>query len=517
MIRRVAFFFIALLSFLTSFIAHSQENVWSKRYDTYSWSIELTTVINLWNGDVLMAGDVLVSIDSSGTKKWSKGFTALAGYMPQIKCATTTSDSCIILAGKIYVQNSGNVMCVLKLNRDGEVIWAKTITIGSQSCVYSVCETSDMALILTGEGKTGTGSASDLTVLKMDSTGNLKWCKTIVCSNKGSRGTSIEQTPDGCLIVTGNILNYPSEYVLFLIKLSSNGEVIWAKRQWPTSVSTQGGDVKSTVDGYICLYMDDNNYCHVLKTNSTGDMEWIKRYPFVSDGWFIPPKLCRMYSGGYAFVTPTSEEPFYYGSLFRIDDNGDLIWAKECYSGTINVIQAEDGGLLIFGSSIGGVNRSMEYLRPFGLSKIDSAGIYNSCTDQFTLTPIQVNHGLIDLDLTVISSYTLLSVNLQTGPYTVYPSVGCVEHWAGINESVEDVIQLNITPNPTNGKVIIQILPDQKTKITKVVILNSLGKVVLSNQGERTAFDLTSFSDGIYLVRVEINNRYITRHLILQH
>lgn len=79
------------------------------------------------------------------------------------------------------------------------------------------------------------------------------------------------------------------------------------------------------------------------------------------------------------------------------------------------------------------------------------------------------------------------------------------------NQSVgieENTVAFYLTPNPTNGIVMIQ----SDYKVEFVQVLNTLGQEVISTK--QTSFDLSNLTNGVYFVTVNANGKLSTQKLI---
>ena len=67
-------------------------------------------------------------------------------------------------------------------------------------------------------------------------------------------------------------------------------------------------------------------------------------------------------------------------------------------------------------------------------------------------------------------------------------------------------------PNPTLGRVTLQA-----EGMTHVMVIDALGRVVMDApiEGDEASLDLSSYQDGLYLVRVETTDAVMMRRLTL--
>jgi hypothetical protein len=137
-------------------------------------------------------------------------------------------------------------------------------------------------------------------LLKVDSDGNQQWLKTY---NGLTYVLSVQQTPDGGYIATGDAGDMDS---IYLLKTNSTGDVTW-KRTYAPSGYSAGAWVERTSDGgYVVsgtYESGDYMVAALLKTTSDGTLAW-------SDSLFLGVADCvrQTQDGGY-IVTGTYHDP----------------------------------------------------------------------------------------------------------------------------------------------------------------------------------------------------------------
>jgi len=150
-------------------------------------------------------------------------------------------------------------------------------------------------------------------------------------------GRSIYHTSDGGYIVGGYTFSYgvgSADYIL--VKLSSTGNVQWARVYGGTGADT-GVSVIQTSDGGYAIFGKTYSYGAgsadflLVKVTSTGTISWAKVYggAGADEGW----RVIQHPSGGYVLVGSTGS----WGPgisvarnfmVLRIDNSGDLVWGK---------------------------------------------------------------------------------------------------------------------------------------------------------------------------------------------
>ncbi|MEO8404276.1 MAG: BACON domain-containing carbohydrate-binding protein [Chitinophagaceae bacterium] len=160
----------------------------------------------------------VVKVDGNGNKLWAH---ALGGTFDDVAIAVTSSASGYVVTG-YTTSNNGDVpdyhgpatpfyhdMLAIKLDNDGNKLWAHAFGGSREEYGLAVASTSDGGYILAGgtssidgdvaPGYHGNGGTLDMWILKIDKDGNKQWNKTI-----GSTGDdypfSVVPVPEGFII-----------------------------------------------------------------------------------------------------------------------------------------------------------------------------------------------------------------------------------------------------------------------------------------------------------------------------
>ena len=168
---------------------------------------------------------MLVKTDSLGSSQWTRYY---GGTADEYAYSAQITPSGYIVAGSQYDSvSSATNMFLLKLNTQGDTLWTKTFGGTFESEFKSVALTTDGGYILTGSSNiSSSGGTSNVSVVKVDSTGNIRWTKEFGGIDT-DKGNEILQTTDGGFILTGLAnSNSTSTGVMYLIKMDSLGNTI---------------------------------------------------------------------------------------------------------------------------------------------------------------------------------------------------------------------------------------------------------------------------------------------------
>jgi hypothetical protein len=233
--------------------------------DDWPYSIQQTS-----DGGYIIAGKTysfgaggsdafIVKLDSLGNVTWAK--TIGGAYFDVAYSIQQTSDGGYIITG--YMDGA----FIVKLNSSGNVTWAKTIgeVYFYSPFAYSIQQTSDGGYIM----------VVGRYIVKLDFSGNLSWAKEILYLF--DYAYSIQQTSDGGYIIAAgktDSFDAGGSNDVFIVKLNSSGNVTWAKTIggvyfyiWPYSIQ-QTSDGGYIIAGYTSAEGD----AFVIKLDSSGNI-----------------------------------------------------------------------------------------------------------------------------------------------------------------------------------------------------------------------------------------------------
>lgn len=318
--------------------------LWTKTYggtyDDHARSVSQTS-----DGGYIVVGSIgssngstdlyVVKIDSFGDTAWTKRYGGVGNDFGN--SVQQTSDGGFIVAG-----GSADSLYLVKMNSTGDTLWTTKHIIppiwgDTHSAMgNSVFQTQDGGFVIAG---TITNVLVPDTwgnyamLVKTNSTGDTLWTKAFPLWH--GEANSIRPTGDGGYI----ILASKSEIIqidtnafseagrFYLIKTDSSGDTLWTKTYGETSNDYFGRSVGHTSDGGYVLVGSSSPFAgrsdvYIIKTNSTGDTLWTKRYggPESDEGYAVQ----QTSDGGYAVAGWTAS--FGLGSsdvfLIKTDANG---------------------------------------------------------------------------------------------------------------------------------------------------------------------------------------------------
>ncbi|MCS7213657.1 MAG: putative metal-binding motif-containing protein [Candidatus Calescibacterium sp.] len=267
---------------------------WSKTLGALNTSDDARAVIQDSDGNFVIVGTyspllnrdaVVAKISSSGTTLWIRRIdytTDDAG-----RGVVQTSDGGYLVLVRSNVASTSHDVILVKLDSNGNKIWAKRIYGSASDQPSSIIKTSDGYYIITGITQSfRVGSGNDGFIMKVDENGNLLWLKSIG-GPQDDDAPSIVEAEDGNSIFLGSLRSSvgSDDYNIFFGKIDKDGGVIWKKVVgWGYSTSSHeyGHSISKTPDG---------NFIIVGRTDSippTSDIILIK---FDTDGNILQMNL----------------------------------------------------------------------------------------------------------------------------------------------------------------------------------------------------------------------------------
>ncbi|WP_370088627.1 T9SS type A sorting domain-containing protein [Ekhidna sp.] len=275
---------------------------------------------------------------------------------------------------------NGENIYIQKLDEKGGLLWAKQITGNVYSPSISIDQSGNIFLsatfsIYTLDADPGeaeyilTPTGRDGLILKLNSEGEFIWAKQIGGDDNQS-ATRIVTDNNGNVVIAGNFrgtadfnpnqatydLTSNGNYDNYLLKLDENGNFIWA-------ISYGGNDWEYTYDllldsndeivvsGYFTnsVDFDSGEGTHevnstntgqpdafILKLNKNGNFQWVTQFTNVENeaGYYITiDEADNVYTAGnfYGTVTYGEHELTARGDvdiiLIKLSSNGELVWA----------------------------------------------------------------------------------------------------------------------------------------------------------------------------------------------
>ena len=276
-----------------------------------------------------------------------------------------TSDGGYAIAGTTQSYGKGGYdVYIAKLNSVGTLQWTKTVGGINTDVGFSIIQSRDKGYAISGYTNSFTSGYYEAYIIKLDSTGNLKWTKTVGGTlDPHEYAYSIIQTKDGGFVGAGSGIENGSQGAYYF-KLDSLGNLKWTKILGVVPANPSLNELfysaTNTFDGGFAFAGYANgwgygyvNYCYVVKTDSLGNVKWASSIGGTSGNYAHSIKQTN--DTGYIVAGYTSS----YGSggndvyIIKLDASGNLKWTRTVGGSGDDlgwsVVQTNDRGYLVAG------------------------------------------------------------------------------------------------------------------------------------------------------------------------
>ncbi len=290
-------------------------------------------------GNRIVSRSLPMDSDYSGDSARSGAFIKTIGS-PDSEDAShieQTADGGYILAGSITIGSNRNTL-VVKLNADGDVVWAKSIFLGEDSHATGIKPVYPSGYCVVGN----VGDTAFL--LKMTDAGEVLWGKFVFFENMtGAYFNGIDEDNGGYLITGGvNYYGLP----LFgeeMIRTNLSGDIMFQREtnldylDFNCAQICTGGFI---VCGTILDNIEDRSYMFVQKYDQWGNVSWTQQYaPFLR--WASGYSITETLDSGYvALGTSYSEGTTLKVAFAKFSNAGVIDWATNL-SGTYDSVDME--------------------------------------------------------------------------------------------------------------------------------------------------------------------------------
>jgi len=250
-------------TFFGIFNIKTQNFVWAKYRDTTTSGAHLSATAIDFDGNNLVIGaqgtrpdkgSWLLKVGLNGNILWQKAI-----YRSTYPSAYDLWVMDVIFDGANYVylfRNAyGENISLVKLNSNGNLIWAKDYNFGANDYPYKLLRDANSYVVVGFKCKNGNCSPSDTSdnifIFKTDTDGNIIWSKLYSSNMPGwlseDRAYDIAIDYDGNYLVSGFVrATSTSSYPIVLKINRNNGNLIWA-RYWDTPPSNTASNYAKSV------------------------------------------------------------------------------------------------------------------------------------------------------------------------------------------------------------------------------------------------------------------------------
>ncbi len=460
----------------------------------------------------------IIKTDSLGFLEWSRTYGGVEDDYGYAICPA--QNNCYLVVGATNSSGSGlSDIFVIKINENGDSVWARTYGDSMQEIGYSITETRDNNYLITGTTSSYGAGGIDVYTIKIDTLGELLWSKTYG-GNLDDIGFCVDATDDGGFIFAGTTFSFGNgNGDVYVVKADSVGGTEWVGL-FGTDQNETGLCVQQTIDsGYIICGSAHSvllgyEWC-LLRYNQNGSLIWNSFQGSLSDDFAY--SVQEIDQKNYIVAGNFAYEMY----VVRTDTAGYNRWSL-IYGGAgtdcaYSIKQTADGGYIIAGitDSYGAGGYDVYLIKTYP----DQLDIKEKFAQSAPQAPfdIQVSPNPFNKSLTI--KFQIPSTKSQTNPNSqIIPSPFSSPHWGkGLGEGKSEIPgSVALYGRDSGGQAPTLQIYDVTGRLVKIFNYQT---IQLSNHLTQIVWDGSDFSNnplprGVYYIVVETDRDYVIKKVI---
>ncbi|GAB4289171.1 MAG: hypothetical protein Kow0068_14780 [Marinilabiliales bacterium] len=444
---------------------------------------------------------LISKIDQAGHPEWIKLYYDTTSFI--CHDLSETPDSNYILCGSLMDSSYTNSIALLKIDSQGNIIWNKRFQSNINETANNITINTDGSYTLCGAGNVS--NMYYFTIIRIDSFGNLIWTKNYERPFSYSDNTDILSLDNN-----SNIVTVKYDTTILVLNIDQWGSIIWSNTYSYNDIYINS--ISKTFDNNIIIL--GGRYNDILfKINTNGDIIWAKKY-----------NSLNQYGVYYSSITNTSDSCSVFTSthfipmidsmnisIIKIDNNGDTLWTRK-YGNTDYYIGGEihkiaedfDSGYILMGKYTD-VNRYGYILKT---NHTGYSNCYNLPTD-FSIENIVVQKNTISL-VEYNTTYTQYINNII--PYNQYLLDSLICFYSNINTNSFNNKQITVFPNPSSKEINIIC-----KNMQEIELINENGQLIeqYNVNSDKFVINVANRNKGIYFVKVETINGNVIEKIVV--
>jgi hypothetical protein len=288
-----------------------------------------------YSGEVGHMAGLAIKYDASCNLMWKKEIGISEAREVEVYDATETPDKNILLAGrKIPMEKKSYDMYVCKLRTDGEILWEKTYGESESETGYKIIPVSGNDIMVVGTSNSNAEGRDKMLVSRIDGDGNLVWSRTYG-EDQSNEAYSITELKNGGFVVVGTCSQCSGTFKnLTILRLDGSGNLLWNQTLQSSNLNVGFNVIEDTkgnivVSGISKKKNKCRNYLMLAQFSPDGRVKWIK--DFKMKGCVgITSIACsgndNIFVGGTLF---NFQNDFSTIFVMMFDLNGKTTWKKQ--------------------------------------------------------------------------------------------------------------------------------------------------------------------------------------------
>lgn len=435
---------------------------------------------------------------------------------------------------------------IVKLDRNGSIVWEKSYGDGRDEIAANVVPTSDGGFIVGGTTRPIFAPPTDTNFLqwwifKIDSAGTILWEKKYGGSAPDNL-VWIDIANDGSLYCVGHsssndrdFAENKGNYDIWILKLNDTGELIW-KKNFGGSDADRATQVKALTGGGCAISgltsssngdMADNHGGtdgFVAKLSANGDVEWKKTFGTTAGELFNAIQQTPDEGLIAVGLTQGADDPDGDYYLVRLDAAGSVLWER-IYGGTErdeakDVIVVGNQGFQVIGTSASTIDTipGRRGQKDFLVYWLNSEGHHPGGAMFARMFGGSGDDEVSDLQLATPGYIAIGRTNSDDGD--VSGQHGSFDVWIvkydgtpgeGSVDDESSLVPVSIYPNPSAGTIMIS--SSSLIGNYQVRIENTLGEEVKNFQLRDTseAHNIRELPAGMYVLSLYQDQQIVSR------
>lgn len=194
----------------------------------------------------------VLKLQPDGEISWQKAYGG-PGYEDALSIGRTADGGFIVMGYSDSFGEGPEDIWVLKLDGEGNIMWQRIYgEPGIDEMGSSIHQTFDGGYIMAGGTGLLTELGPDIIVLKLGREGDVVWAKTYG-TDYWDHARSVVQTGDGGYVVAGETYSFGAgDMDVWIVKMGGSGDILWQKTYGGTGEDRPGAVIE-TVDGGLAV------------------------------------------------------------------------------------------------------------------------------------------------------------------------------------------------------------------------------------------------------------------------
>ncbi len=290
---------------------------------------------------------------------------------------------------------------LIKITGTGNLQWSRIICCDSQT----LYEARDGSFLVLGRRHSNQGDQTDKTdiiLTAVDTADKIKWSRTHA-SGSNYFGTIITQAHDGTIMIGGSTQMSGSDFDMFLLKLTEDGQPVWARKYELAGDQGLYGLTETTDHGWIATGPNIQGAgvksVLAMKLTPDGDIVWSNTYNSI--GYYDKPtRMISGYENSFLIVGRSDDvksgeqsEEESKGAAILLNEDGHVITSAHIArsAALMSASKTADGEYALLGSCAGLKTQTPKMFAAFWKPTINEKNTANFSPTPVTLRTVTIS------------------------------------------------------------------------------------------------------------------------------